>query len=348
MTQGLPYILIESSAGAAIHGLPLEVFPDFWAYAYVAQKGEYCALIDTGSGTEKSHQDVLDGLRAVAVQPSELTHILLTHAHIDHYGGLSPLRPLTRAKIGVHELDLQTVAHHDANQALLGYRFALFLNGTGLSAERSGQLLNMYHFTEAFYRSVPVDFTYEALDMHFGPFAFLHLPGHCPGHVAIRLDDVIFCGDMTVEGITPHLSPESIQPYGGLDHYLNSLSMLRHWAREARWILNGHDQTVADLPAQVKATRENICRRMGKGMDALLEPLTIEEICTAIYGAMEGYNQLLVMEKTGAYVEYLYSHGWIGISNPGEVEQGKPARYRRFREVSDSELLPKERAHVFI
>ena len=51
--------------------------------------------------------------------------------------------------------------------------------------------------------------------------------------------------------------------------------------------------------------------------------------CTAIYGETGGYNQLLVIEKTGAYVEYFYEHGMIEITNPGDVEQGRPARYRR-------------------
>jgi glyoxylase-like metal-dependent hydrolase (beta-lactamase superfamily II) len=348
MTQELPHTFLESSGGAKVHGIPLEVFPNFWAYAYAVQKDEYLALIDAGSGTEKSHQDLLEGLQKVGIQASDLTHILLTHAHIDHYGGLSPLRPITQAKIGVHELDVQTVAYHESNQVLLGHRFARFLVDTGLAEEKRDQLLSMYHFTEAFYRSVPVDFTYETMDMRLGPFEFIHLPGHCPGHVAIRVDDVVFCGDMVVEGITPHLSPETIQPYSGLDHYLASLSLLQHWARDARWILNGHDQTVANLPLQIEATRENICRRMGRGMQALDEPLTVEEICLAIYGDMDGYNQLLVMEKTGAYVEYLYTHGLIGITNPTDVEQEKPARYRRFREISVSDLLPKEMAHVFI
>jgi glyoxylase-like metal-dependent hydrolase (beta-lactamase superfamily II) len=348
MTQELTSTYVESSGGARIHGIPLEVFPSFWAYAYVAQKDEFCILIDTGSGTEKSHQDLLDGIREAGVQLGDLTHILLTHAHIDHYGGLAPLRPLTQAKIGVHGLDLQTVAHHAESQALMGHRFTSFLAETGLEGEKREQLLSMYHFSEAFYRSVSVDFTYEAMDMRLGPFDFIHLPGHCPGHVAIRVDDVVFCGDMIVEGITPHLSPEAIQPYGGVDHYLESLSMLRYWAREAHWILNGHDQAVVDLAAQIDTTRENICRRLGKGMDALAEPLTVEEICLAIYGSMDGYNQLLVTEKTGAYVEYLYMHGLIGITNPAEIEQRQPARYRRFREVANSDLLPKERAYVFI
>jgi hypothetical protein len=148
--------------------------------------------------------------------------------------------------------------------------------------------------------------------------------------------------------VTPHLSPESINPYSGLDHYLESLARLRLWAKDARFVLNGHNAVITDLPAQIEATKQNILRRMGKAVEALHEPLTIEEICRAVYGETGGYNQLLVIEKTGAYVEYLYEHGMIEITNPDDLEQGKPARYRRLRELSESELLSKERAYVFV
>lgn len=348
MTRELTYALFESSGDAKVHRLPLEVFPDFWAYAYLVQTNNFYVLIDAGSGTDTSYQNLLDGLQKGGCQPSDLTHILITHAHIDHFGGLCRLRPITRAKIGVHELDLQTVAHHEARLALIGRRLTSFLKETGLAEEECEQLLNIYRFTKAIYQSVPVDFTLDAVDLQFGPFDFIHLPGHCPGHVAIRLDDLIFCGDMVVEGVTPHLSPESINPYSGLDHYLESLARLQQWAKGARWVFNGHDDEISDLPAMIEATRENIRRRMRKGLDAMKDPLTIEQVCSAIYGSASGYNQLLMIEKTGAYIEYLYEHGLIEITNPDEMEQGKPARYRRLRELQESDLLPKERADVLI
>ena len=348
MSEKATFALFETSSGARIHRIPLEVFPNFWAYVYVVQKDPYCVLIDTGSGTDSSHENLLSGFQQAGIRLSDLTHILLTHAHIDHFGGLSKLRPMTDAKIGAHELDLQTVAHHEARLALIGRRLASFLAETGLAEETREHILSIYRFSKVIYQSVPVDFTFEAADMQLGPFEFIHLPGHCPGHVAIRLDDVIFCGDMVVQGVTPHLSPESINPYSGLDHYLDSLSRLQHWAKHARLILNGHNEPIMDLSAQIESTKQNIVRRISKAMDSLGESLTIEEICKAIYGEMSGYSQLLVIEKTGAYVEYLYEHGMIEIANPDELEPGKPARYRRLREISESELLPKERAYVFI
>jgi len=348
MTEKATFAFFETSGGARIHRLPLEAFPNFWAYVYVVQKEEYCILIDTGSGTDASQKNLLDGLEQAGLQPSHLTHILLTHAHIDHYGGLSRLRPLTRAMIGVHELDVQTVAHHEAKLALIGRRLTSFLAETGLAEETRDQILSMYRFTKTIYQSVSVDFTFEASDMRLGPFEFIHLPGHCPGHVAIRVDDAVFCGDMVVEGVTPHLSPESINPYSGLDHYLDSLSRLQCWAKDAHLILNGHNDVIADLPVQIELTKQNIIRRMSRAIKALHQPLTIDEICNAVYGETSGYNQLLVIEKTGAFVEYLYEHGMIEITNPAEMEQALPARYRRLHEISESEILPKERAYVFI
>ena len=227
--RGTP-AFFETSGGEGIHRIPLEVFPDFWAYVYVVMAGDHWILIDSGSGTDTSHENLLSGLQQVGVEPSSLTHILLTHAHIDHYGGLVKLRPLTNAKIVVHELDVQTVADHEVRLAHTSRHLDSFLAGTGLVEETRADILNIYRYAKASYRSIPVDLTYEALGMKLGHLEFIHLPGHCPGHVAIRLDDVIFCGDTVVVGVTPHLSPESINSYSGLGRYLDSLARFQRWA----------------------------------------------------------------------------------------------------------------------
>ncbi|MCC6300069.1 MAG: MBL fold metallo-hydrolase [Anaerolineales bacterium] len=337
------FAVFESAGGAKIFRLPLQVFPKFWGYAYVVQHGRENVLIDAGSVTDTSHDDLLGGLKQAHLSPFDLNHILLTHAHIDHYGGLSKLRPLTQAKIGCHDLDAQTVSHHEAELALASARLASFLSGTGLAKETCDSLLEIRRFTKSLYQSVPVDFTYGSESL---PFDIVHLPGHCAGHVALRLDDVVFCGDMVVEGITPHLYPESIGAYNGLGHYLDSLDKLEAWAGDARLVLNGHNDAITNLPERIDATRKNILRRMSKAVESLVEPLTVAQICEAVYGKAEGYNQLLIIEKTGAYVEYLYEHDMIEIVNADEVEQGMPARYRRLRGITDEEILLKQKLSV--
>ncbi|MFT3895844.1 MAG: MBL fold metallo-hydrolase [Anaerolineales bacterium] len=238
------FAAFETSSGAKIYRIPAEAFPNFWVYAYLVQKGNERILIDCGSGTESSHNNLIAGLIQAGFQPTDLTYILITHAHIDHFGGLSKLRSITDAKIGVHELDVQTVAHHEARLAIISKQLGSFLAEAGLAEEERDTLLNIYRFTKAIYQSTPVDFIYRnqavGLDL-------IHLPGHCPGHIAMRLDDVVFCGDMVVEGVTPHLSPESINPYSGVDHYLESLSRLENWVGDVKMIFNGHDDVITDL-----------------------------------------------------------------------------------------------------
>jgi len=342
MSDKAMFATFETSGGAKIFRLPLQVFPKFWAYAYIVQFEKEIYLIDTGSGTDTSHEDLLKGFQQAGLQPSDLTHIVLTHAHIDHYGGLTRLKPLTNAKIGCHEFDVQTVAHHDARLALIGHRLASFLAEAGIDNDTRDTLLGIYRFTKALYRSVPVDFTYETMDMKVGEFEMVHLPGHCPGHVAMRLDDVIFCGDILVKGVTPHLAPETFNPHGGLDHYLESLSLFQEWSKGAGLILNGHDDPIADVSTSINLTHQNIIRRVGNALRAMKESLTTAEICEAVYGKAGGYNQLLMLEKTGAYIEYLYEHGMIEIANPEDVEQGRPAKYKRLREFTNDEILPKQ------
>ena len=312
---------IKSSSGASIHRLKLQAFPNFWANAYLVQTGGQRILIDTGSGADLSNVGLVENFEQIGVQFSDLTHILLTHGHIDHYGGLGYLREHTTAEFGVHELDLGTVTAHEARLSILSNKLDGFLLQAGIEPERRAELLAMYRFTKKFHHSVPVDFTYEARNMQVGPLDILHVPGHCPGHVALKLDNIVFCGDLVLEKVTPHQSPEDLLPFMGVRHYLDSLSVFEEWAGEVSMILNGHDDPITDLSKQIASVRTNLSRRINQTLDALSDPSTLAEVTSQVYGDLNGYNALLVLEKIGAYVEYLSQSGMVEIANADELEK---------------------------
>jgi glyoxylase-like metal-dependent hydrolase (beta-lactamase superfamily II) len=56
-------------------------------------------LIDTG--LPEKHETVLDGLKEIGHEPSELTNILISHYHWDHVGNLPHLKEVTGAKVHV-------------------------------------------------------------------------------------------------------------------------------------------------------------------------------------------------------------------------------------------------------
>lgn len=52
---------------------------------YLLRTGEAAVLIDAGAGVEP--RLVVERIRSLGVDPDDLTHLLLTHAHADHSGG---------------------------------------------------------------------------------------------------------------------------------------------------------------------------------------------------------------------------------------------------------------------
>lgn len=332
----------ETRQRAQIFQIPLPAFPGLWGWAYLVlvedeQHGSYRVLIDTGSGFGDSNQHLEAGLQAVAGllgQPmgwEDLTHVLITHGHIDHFGGLTYVRPRTPAQLGVHELDLRNLTNYEERLVVVSHRLNEFLLEAGVPADRCASLIEMYKITKSLYRSVRVDLTYEAIGMRLGPFEMLHVPGHCAGHVVIRLHDVLFSGDHVLHDISPHQSPEQLTLWTGLEHYLRSLEALRLWAGEVRLTLGGHKEPITDLPSRLEAIRQVHEQRLQQVLELLREPHTIAEVSGSLFGEVHGYNVLLALEEAGAHVEYLYQRGLLGIENLKELEEGAgfvPIRYR--------------------
>lgn len=335
-----------TAQGARIFQLPLLVFPGLWGYAYLVcvddpQLGTLRVLVDTGSGFDQSNEYLERGREQAAQrlgQPLEwgnLTHILITHGHIDHFGGLNYLVPRSPARLGVHELDQRILTHHEERVSVIARRLGDYLIEAGVSPEGQRRLLDIYRVNKVLFSSVPVDFTYEAVGMRLGPFEMLHVPGHCAGHVVIRLHDVLFSGDHILGDISPHQAPERLTLSTGLDHYLHSLERLKTWRRQIRLTLPGHKQVIPSLRQRINEIRQLHRVRLQQVLDSLTTPHTIVEISKILFADVSGYNVLLAIEEAGAHVEYLYQRGLIEIANLAELEvspEPVALRYRRYQQ----------------
>jgi len=325
----------ETTLGARIYQIPVEVFPGFWGFAYLVIYEDYLVLIDVGSGIGDCNTQLISGIEEIgstesgqSITLNELTHILITHGHIDHYGGLAKIQPKTKALIGIHELDSKKITNYEERRAFVAYKLENYFIQAGVPPKDIENLLNLYRLFKQLFHPVPVDFTYEAVGMHLGPFEFMHVPGHCAGHVIIRLHNVIFCGDHILSEITPHQSPEQISSWTGLGHYLHSLDAMAGWAEMSTLALCGHNDTIIDLPTRITEIQDMHQERLEMVLDYFKSPGTINDLASSLFANVNGFNALLAIEEAGAHVEYLYQRGNLKIENFNDLEMtDKPVTY---------------------
>lgn len=326
-----------SRSGARIYRIPLQLFPELWGYAHLVVAGEIRALVDVGSGFGDSNRELEHGLDRVRSEYGEsidwgnLTHILITHGHIDHFGGLNFVRERCAAPIGVHELDLRVLTGYEERVATMAGRLRQYLVEAGVEPQERQDLLEMYLLGKQLFSSTAVDFSFEAAGMRLGALAFAHVPGHAAGQVTIRCGEILLSADHILPVTSPHLAPERLSLNTGMSHYLDSLRQTWRMGDRIQLVLGGHEQAFSDLDGRIGEIWSLYRTRLGRVLELLDRPLTIVELAEQMFGETAGYHRLLALEEAGAYVEYLQQRGYLAIDDLEQLERGTPApwRYRR-------------------
>jgi len=162
-------------------------------------KGDKAVIVDTGY--PGNGERILDHLRNNNIELSDVSLIIITHGHIDHYGSADELRKLTGAPVAMHRADAENIKkgiHYIGLPTCLAARIfkSLFIKKDPILSKALG-----------------VDIAFETnIDLkEFGiNGSIIHTPGHTAGSVSIILSDgTAIIGDLMMGGIlrkrTPHL-----------------------------------------------------------------------------------------------------------------------------------------------
>ncbi len=156
--------------------LDVRAVPPIYKNAFIVgcERTRDAIVIDPGDEVD----EVLAVVRDLDVH---VTHILLTHAHVDHISGVDVAKEAFGVQVYLHKDDLFLYEHAVEQGAMFGFSIR---------------------------PQPPIDVVYDMSPIYFGDYEVRvhHTPGHCPGGVCLQIgkkgeaDTHLFVGDTLFAG----------------------------------------------------------------------------------------------------------------------------------------------------
>ncbi|WP_170510980.1 MBL fold metallo-hydrolase [Ruegeria arenilitoris] len=213
------------------------------------------AVIDPGPLSGSHMQAILD-----ALQPGQkISHIVVTHSHLDHSPLAAPLSERTGAPIyafGGPQAGRSAIMSQLAEQGLAG-------GGEGIDTEFRPDI----ELADG-----------DRIEGDGWGLEVIHTPGHLGNHIALAWGDVCFTADHVMGWASSLVSP----PDGDLTDFMKACHRLR--ARDWSVFHAGHGAPITDPSGRLEWLIRHRLEREAQILDALAErPGTARDLAQRIY-----------------------------------------------------------------
>jgi len=213
------------------------------------------AVIDPGPLSDSHMQAILD-----ALQPGQkISHIVVTHSHLDHSPLAAPLSKRTGAPIyafGGPQAGRSAIMSQLAEQGLAG-------GGEGIDTEFRPDI----ELADG-----------DRIEADGWSLEVIHTPGHLGNHIALAWGDVCFTADHVMGWASSLVSP----PDGDLTDFMKACHRLR--AHDWSVFHAGHGAPITDPSGRLDWLIRHRLEREAQILDALAErPGTARDLAQRIY-----------------------------------------------------------------
>ena len=291
--------------------------------AYLVQGDDGYLLVDAGWNTSEAFDSLQKQLAEIGAEIKDISQIVVTHIHPDHYGLVGRLKQLSNAKFALHDVEKGFIASRYINTDKLLEQTARWLNINGVPPDELTHIRDATVGLEQFVAPAYPDVTLhgdETISTGMFTFQVLWTPGHSAGHICLYEPEkkVLISGDHVLPKITPNISRHPQSTENPLGRYLNSLKDLKKL--DVALVLPGHESPFVGLKPRID---ELIQHHEQRNLEILAttkgEPKTAYQIVKELtWGGGTGWQDMpffhkrLAIFETLAHLELMTINGQTG------------------------------------
>jgi glyoxylase-like metal-dependent hydrolase (beta-lactamase superfamily II) len=302
--------------------LPFPGVPHCNAWAIAA--GDGVVLVDTGMHEPGSMADLERAFDQVGLTLDAVRLVLITHAHVDHWGQAATICDRTGCEMWMHPNHAHGyTSATDPDLALarrleIGRQSGVPESALARYAERSrGTTSGIARVIEPDRPLVPG----VEIETDLGGWTVHETPGHAPSHICLYQADrrLLISGDHLLGRISLYFdygwTPDPIGEFQGSLEVTASL--------HARLALSGHGKPFIDVPGHIEANRRLVRERLDAAVAAVTAgPKTAIEIAAGVYGEpLNETNTGWRLQETLCYLQHLELEGRVSREAEGDLER---------------------------
>jgi glyoxylase-like metal-dependent hydrolase (beta-lactamase superfamily II) len=323
--------LLRRAAEAGIHRLAIPTpFQVGRVNAYLIEDSPL-TLIDSGPNSERSLQELEQGLAVRGHRVEDLELLIVTHQHVDHFGLAATLARRSGAEV-MALADLAPYLREFETATELDDRFAQrVMLRHGIPTDVITALRSVSASFRTWGAAVEVTGPVrdgEELRLRDRTLRVLHRPGHSPSDT-VFVDEsraIMFAADHLLANISSNpllarpldAGPDFTGPRPrALIDYMASLERTREM--DLSLVLSGHGPPIADHSSLI-ASRLYMHRRRAERIHGLIarRPLTAHEIATELWGNVAVTQAYLTLSEVLGHVDLLLDEGRVVERAHGE------------------------------
>jgi glyoxylase-like metal-dependent hydrolase (beta-lactamase superfamily II) len=282
---------------------------------YLIADGPRATLVDCGVWRPDEEGLLERGLAAAGYAIGDISRVIITHAHIDHYGLAAKVLERSGAELWMHamtDLDLEKYRHPSTSIA----RRRDTYTDHGLDDIETVELADHLATWMPYLHSVaePTKRVHggEVVQIGGDDWELIHTPGHSLGHVCVwsARRRVLLSGDHLLPSITPPVTFERGFERDPLRSYLASLRRVAD--REAEVVLPGHGEPFGHVARRIDAIFRNKLRRMEAIRRMIVSrPCTVNDVATQLVArAIRSFQRQFAINETLSHIAFLR---WSGL-----------------------------------